>query len=399
MADTRPRSLAGRGRNLLKRLPLPSTTRGIWLFSTGAILLTMLGIEVISGVILAMFYVPTADAAWESIIHVLRNVKNGELIRNMHGIGASFFFLACYLHMFRAMYYAVYRKPYIGMWMFSVTLYVLLLVTAFLGYSLVWGQKSYWAATVITGFARALPFIGADVHKFVLGGYAIGTPTLGRFFVLHFLLPFVIIGMTLVHVRTVRSAYAKAIDTEFTPLESRRLLLDYTPTERDAVKITLFLMVFAWGLFFAPHYFSSADNFIEADPAVTPLVVVPEWYFLPLFSILRCFPGKLTGISLMCGAVVIFYFLPWLDTSNARFRHHGKWVKAGFALWVINMVWLGWLGSKTLAGPNLLDWLTGRGGEQGGVRPLSQLSTMLYFAWFVVVLPCRRRLEKQGGRR
>lgn len=395
--NQRPDTVAGQNIRIgrLKRLPRPEMARSLWFFAAGAILLVMLAIEVLSGIVLAMFYIPTLDRAWTSVIHVLRNVRHGELIRNVHAIGASLLFFACYLHMFRAMYYATYRKPYIKMWMISVTLYALLIMTAFLGYSLIGGQKSYWAATVITGFARAIPWIGADLQSFLIGGYAVGTPTLGRFFVLHFIIPFIIVGMSIVHVKTVRRAFADAIKKELTPQENQRLLLDYRLTDMDAVKITLFLMLFAWSVFFAPHYFSSADNFIKADPTVTPLIVAPEWYFLPLFSMLRAFPDELTGLFLMFGAVAIFYALPWLDTSNARFRNHSPWVKAAFILWIINMIWLGWMGSKALVGPDFIDWLSGRSDEAGWIRPLSQLSTLLYFAWFLVLLPCRHWLEPQ----
>ncbi|WP_437888408.1 cytochrome b [Phytobacter sp. V91] len=380
----------------LQRLPLPKTVRGIWLFSAGALLLLMLLVQTLSGIILAMFYISTVESAYASIIHIMRNVKHGELIRDAHMIGASLFFFACYLHMLRSMYYVVYRKPYLKMWMISVTLYLLLMVTAFLGYSLIWGQKSYWAATVITEFAHAVPVIGDDLHSLLIGGYALGTPTLGRFYVLHFILPFIIILMTVVHIRTVRHAYADAMKREFSAKDKCRLLFDYKMTHDDAVKITLFLMLFSWLLFFAPNYLSSADNYIPADPTVTPLIVAPEWYFLPLFSILRCFPGELLGISLMGGAVLVFYLLPWLDTSTSRFRHHSIIVKICFLLWVLNALFLGWLGSKALVGPDLIDWLSGRSDEQGWIRPASQLSTIIYFAWFLLLLPCRRFLEKQS---
>lgn len=380
----------------LKRLPLPTSVRGIWLFSAGALLLLMLAVQILSGIILAMFYIPTVESAYDSIIHIMRNVKHGELIRNAHMIGASLFFFACYLHMLRGMYYVVYRKPYLKMWMVSVTLYVLLMVTAFLGYSLIWGQKSYWAATVITEFARAVPFVGDDLHSLLIGGYSLGTPTLGRFYVLHFIIPFIIILMTVVHIRTVRHAYADAMKRELSTRDKSRLLFDYKMTDDDAVKIALFLMLFSWLLFFAPNYLSSADNFIQADPTITPLIVAPEWYFLPLFSILRCFPGELTGIGLMSGAVLVFYFLPWLDTSRSRFRHHSPVVKVCFLLWVLNALFLGWLGSKALVGPDLNDWLFGQSTEKGWIRPASQISTLLYFAWFLVLLPCRRFLEKQS---
>ncbi|MDM2930893.1 cytochrome b N-terminal domain-containing protein [Citrobacter sp. Cm046] len=379
-------------RNFQLRLPLPRSVSGLWVFAIGLILLVMLGVQILSGIVLAMFYVPTAESAFDSIIHIMRSVRHGELVRNMHATGASLFFFACYLHIFRAMYYNVYRKPYLKMWTISVTLYVLLMITAFLGYSLIWGQKSYWAATVITSFARAIPFIGDSLYTYLVGGYAPGTPTLGRFYVLHFIIPFAIVAVTIWHVRTVQSAFAHAMKKTFSAQESQRLLFDFRVTESDAIKLTLFLMLFTWFLFFAPHYLSSADNFIPADPTVTPTIVAPEWYFLPFFSILRCFPNELAGITAMCASVLIFYFLPWLDTSRARFRNYSKLVKVSFWIWVGNAFFLGWLGSKALVGPDLVD---GFNHDEGWIRAASQLSTLVYFAWFLIVLPCRRLLEKQ----
>lgn len=379
-------------RNFQFRLPLPRSVSGLWVFAIGLILLVMLGVQILSGIVLAMFYVPTAESAFDSIIHIMRSVRHGELVRNMHATGASLFFFACYLHIFRAMYYNVYRKPYLKMWTISVTLYVLLMITAFLGYSLIWGQKSYWAATVITSFSRAIPFIGDSLYTYLVGGYAPGTPTLGRFYVLHFIIPFAIVAVTIWHVRTVQSAFAHAMKKTFSAQESQRLLFDFRVTESDAIKLTLFLMLFTWFLFFAPHYLSSADNFIPADPTVTPAIVAPEWYFLPFFSILRCFPNELAGITAMCASVLIFYFLPWLDTSRARFRNYSKLVKVSFWIWVVNAFFLGWLGSKALVGPDLVD---GFNHEEGWIRAASQLSTLVYFAWFLIVLPCRRLLEKQ----
>ncbi|MDM2942051.1 cytochrome b N-terminal domain-containing protein [Citrobacter sp. Cm038] len=379
-------------RNFQLRLPLPRSVSGLWVFAIGLILLVMLGVQILSGIVLAMFYVPTAESAFDSIIHIMRSVRHGELVRNMHATGASLFFFACYLHIFRAMYYNVYRKPYLKMWTISVTLYVLLMITAFLGYSLIWGQKSYWAATVITSFARAIPFIGDSLYTYLVGGYAPGTPTLGRFYVLHFIIPFAIVAVTIWHVRTVQSAFAHAMKKTFSAQESQRLLFDFRVTESDAIKLTLFLMLFTWFLFFAPHYLSSADNFIPADPTVTPAIVAPEWYFLPFFSILRCFPNELAGITAMCASVLIFYFLPWLDTSRARFRNYSKLVKVSFWIWVVNAFFLGWLGSKALVGPDLVD---GFNHDEGWIRAASQLSTLVYFAWFLIVLPCRRLLEKQ----
>ena len=379
-------------RNFQLRLPLPRSVSGLWVFAIGLILLVMLGVQILSGIVLAMFYVPTAESAFDSIIHIMRSVRHGELVRNMHATGASLFFFACYLHIFRAMYYNVYRKPYLKMWTISVTLYVLLMITAFLGYSLIWGQKSYWAATVITSFARAIPFIGDSLYTYLVGGYAPGTPTIGRFYVLHFIIPFAIVAVTIWHVRTVQSAFAHAMKKTFSAQESQRLLFDFRVTESDAIKLTLFLMLFTWFLFFAPHYLSSADNFIPADPTVTPAIVAPELYFLPFFSILRCFPNELAGITAMCASVLIFYFLPWLDTSRARFRNYSKLVKVSFWIWVGNAFFLGWLGSKALVGPDLVD---GFNHDEGWIRAASQLSTLVYFAWFLIVLPCRRLLEKQ----
>lgn len=199
----------------------------------------MLGVQILSGIVLAMFYVPTADSAFDSIVHIMRAVRHGELVRNLHAIGASLFFFACYLHIFRAMYYNVYRKPYLKMWAISVTLYVLLMITAFLGYSLIWGQKLLGRHGYHQFRPRNTVRWRYAAHLLV-GGYAPGTPMLGRFYVLHFIIPFAIVAMTIWHVRTVQSAFAHAMKKTFTARESQRLLFDFRVTERDALKLTLF---------------------------------------------------------------------------------------------------------------------------------------------------------------
>ncbi|MGG4661998.1 cytochrome b [Providencia vermicola] len=380
---------------IFKAIPLPKTTRGLWFFGIGTILLLMLLVQIISGVILAMFYAPTAELAFDSIIHIVRNVNQGELVRNMHTIGASLFFAACYIHMFRGMYYSVYRRPYIKMWMVSVTLYVLLMVTAFLGYSLIWGQKSYWAATVMTEFSKAIPFVGGTIHEYVVGGFSAGTPMIGRFFVLHFIIPFIIVIFTIIHIRTVKQAFAKAIKQPFTEKQQQKLLFNFQITNDDMIKTTIFCMVFVWFLFFAPQYLMHADNFIKADPTVTPEIVAPEWYFLMFFSILRCFPNELVGLVAMFAAMLVFYFLPWLDNSKSRFRHYHPIIKTAFWLWVANAMLLTWLGSKALTGPDLINVFSENNQESGWVRPLSQASTLIYFAYFFIVLPSRRYIEVQ----
>lgn len=374
------------------RIFWPRSMSGFWIFATGSILLVVLGIQFISGIFLAMFYVPTHEQAFDSVINIMRNVYHGELLKNIHSIGASLLFFSCYFHIFRGMYYNVYRKPWIKMWMLSVTLYVLLMITAFLGYSLLWGQKSFWAVTVITRFIQEIPWFGNILYTYVVGDSVPGTPMLGRFFVIHFILPFIIIIATIFHIRTVQSAFAFVMKKTFSEKESQRLLFDYKITESDAIKITLFLMLFVWFLFFNPHYLSSPDNFIQADATVTPSIVAPEWYFLPFFSALRCFPDERLGLTAMCSAVLIFYFLPWLDSSRARFRHCSKLVKSAFWIWVINACFLGWLGTKPLAGPDIWD---GFSNTDGWTRAASQLSTILWFSWFLIVLPFRRFLEQQ----
>lgn len=379
-------------KEFIKRLSL---SKKLWHFGAGSLLILMLLIQIITGIFLAMFYVPTADLAFDSIIHIIRNIKSGELLRNAHAIGASLFFLACYLHIFRALYYNVYRRPYIKMWFISVSLYLLIMITAFLGYSLIWGQRSYWAATVITGFAKAIPFIGDTLHEYVTGGFAVGTPTLGRFYVFHFLIPLFIVLLSIIHIRTVKVAFADAMKKPLTPEELKHLLFNYHLTLGDFIKMTLFLMLFTWGVFFIPNALSHVDNFVKADPTVTPALVSPEWYFLTLFSILRCFSNELVGLGAMALAVGVFFLLPWLDTSKARFRNRSPIVILGFWLWILNAMFLGWLGSKALVGPSLMDWVLGTGKEAGWIRPASQLSTLFYFAYFFILMPLRFYLEKQ----
>lgn len=376
-----------------KTIRLPKSGWLLWSFGTGAILLVVLIIQIVTGLILAMYYIPTAEQAFDSIINIIRNINNGELIRNLHTIGASLFFVACYIHIFRGMYFSVYRRPFVRMWMISVTLYLLLIITAFLGYSLIWGQKSYWAATVMTELSKAIPFIGGNVHDLIVGGFSIGTPMLGRFYVFHFMIPFIIVIFTVIHIRTVQLAFSKAVKKPLTDKQQKKLLFNYKITNEDAIKVVLFLFVLVWFVFFSPQSLMHTDNFIKAESTITPEIVSPEWYFLTLFSILRCFPDELVGIAAMFGAIFVFYLLPWLDGSKSKFRNYNIYLKIIFFIWVCNAIFLGWLGSQALSGPDLINWLNHE--ESGWIRPASQLSTIIYFSYFFIVLPCRKFIEKQ----
>lgn len=374
---------------------MPRNAANLWRFGIGAILLFFLCFQIVTGLFLAMFYIPQEELAFQSVIHIIRNVNHGELIRNGHSIGASFFFFACYIHIFRGMYYGVYRKPHQKLWVLSVLLYFLMMVTAFLGYSLIWSQRSYWAAMVITRLVALVPGIGETLHSYLIGGYQLGTPTLGRFFVLHFMIPFIIVLFSVIHIRMIRIAHRKYVKTPETRLSPKGILLGYRITLKDAATTSLLLTIFVYFLFFVPHSLSHADNFVMADPTVSPTHVAPEWYFMPFFAMLRCIENEALGALAMFGAVGIFAFMPWLDTSRTRFRDYSMIFKVLFWIWIANAVFLGWLGSQPLEGDGLRTWLFSSPASGETNRVFSQLATLYYFAFFFILLPVRRFIEKQ----
>src|SRR5579863_9310502 len=277
--------------------PTPRNLNYWWTF--GAILSFMLVVQIVTGIVLVMHYTPDANLAFDSVEHIMRDVNFGWLLRYVHANGASMFFFAAYIHMFRGMYYGSYKEPREVLWILGVIIYLLMMATGFMGYVLPWGQMSYWAATVITNLFSAIPVVGDTIVTWLWGGYSVGNPTLQRFFSLHYLLPFVIVGVVVLHIwalHVVGQNNPAGVDPQ-----TEKDTVAFTPyaTLKDAVGIAVFSIVFAWFIFYMPNYLGEADNYIVANPGVTPPHIVPEWYYLPFYAILRSIPNKLAGVIAM----------------------------------------------------------------------------------------------------
>jgi ubiquinol-cytochrome c reductase cytochrome b subunit len=336
-------------------------------------------IMIVTGIFLAMNYTAHTSMAFDSVERIVRDVNFGWLLRNVHANGASMFFIVVYIHMFRGMYYGSYKKPRELLWMIGVAILLLMMATAFMGYVLPWGQMSYWGATVITNLFSAIPVVGQSIVTLLWGGFSVDNPTLNRFFSLHYLLPFVITGVVFLHV------VALHITGSNNPLgievKSEQDTLPFHPyyTVKDSVGICVFLMVFAVLVFFAPDYLGHADNYIPANPLVTPTHIVPEWYFLPFYAILRSVPSKLGGVILMFGSIAIMFVLPWLDTSPVRSAKFRPIFRVVTWLFVVVVIVLGAAGGKPPEG----IWVV-----------IARVCTAYYFLHFLVILPLLGKFEK-----
>ena len=357
--------------------PVPRNLNYLWTF--GGILSFMLVAQILTGVVLVMHYTPNALMAFESVEKIMRDVNYGWLLRYLHANGASMFFIAVYIHMFRGMYYGSYKAPREVLWILGVIILLLMMATAFMGYVLPWGQMSFWGATVITNLFSAFPLIGETIVTWLWGGFAVDNPTLNRFFSLHYLLPFMIAGVVGLHVwalHHVGQNNPAGVDIK----DIRRDTVPFTPyaTLKDGFALVLFLIFFSWFVFFTPNYLGHADNYIKANSLVTPAHIVPEWYFLPFYAILRAIPSKLGGVLAMFGAIAVLFVLPWLDTSRVRSGKYRPLFKQFFWVFVAVCVLLGWLGSKP---------------PEGLYVTLSRLATAYYFIHFLVILPLLGLLE------
>ena len=357
--------------------PTPRNLNYLWTF--GGILFLCLIAQIVTGVVLAMHYQPSDVAAFDAIEHIRRNVNYGWMIRNFHAVGASMFFIAVYIHIFRGLYYGSYKAPREILWILGVVILLLMMATAFMGYVLPWGQMSFWGATVITNLFSAIPVVGESTVTWLWGGFAVDNPTLNRFFALHYLLPFIIVAVVALHVVALH-IHGSNNPTGIDP-KGPQDTVPFHPyyTMKDGFGVVVFLIVFAAFVFFAPDYMGHPDNYIPADPLVTPAHIVPEWYFLPFYAILRAIPDKLGGVLAMFGAIAVLFILPWLDTSRVRsctFRPIYKWF---MLLLVVDVIVLGFCGANPPEG----FWV-----------PLSQLATLYYFAHFLVLLPILGKIER-----
>ena len=350
--------------------PTPRNLNYWWTF--GGILTVMLALQLVTGIVLAMHYTPHVDLAFNSVEQIMRDVNYGWLLRYLHANGASMFFLAAYIHMARGLYYGSYKEPREVLWILGVILFLLMIATGFMGYVLPWGQMSFWAATVITNLFSAIPVVGEAVVSWLWGGYAVGNPTLNRFYSLHYLLPFAIVGVVVLHV------WALHMVGQNNPAgvepKSEKDTVAFTPyaTIKDAFLIVVFFILFAWFVFYLPNTLGHPDNYIPANPAVTPTHIVPEWYYLPFYAILRAIPNKLLGVIALLASIVILAFLPWLDTSRVRSATYRPLYRQFFWIFIVVAIGLGWLGSKPAEGAYVIA---------------ARILTAYYFLHFLVILP------------
>src|SRR6201995_4168157 len=330
--------------------PTPRNLNYWWTF--GGILSFMLAVQIVTGIVLVMHYTPNVDLAFNSVEALTRDVNFGWLLRYIHANGASMFFLAVYIHMFRGLYYGSYKAPREVLWILGVIIYLLMVATAFMGYVLPWGQMSFWAATVITNLFSSLDQItgglkaGSHIATWLWGGFAVGDATLNRFFSLHYLLPFVIAGVVGLHI------WALHVPGNNNPLgidvKGPQDTVAFHPyyTSKDAFYVGLFAILFAFLVFFAPEFVGNPDNNIPANPVVTPSDIVPEWYLLPFYAMLRSIPQKLIGVLVLGGAIVTLAFIPWLDTSRGRSKRFRPLMKQFFWVFVVDCILLGYLGAQ-----------------------------------------------------
>jgi ubiquinol-cytochrome c reductase cytochrome b subunit len=350
--------------------PTPRNLNYLWTF--GGILTFCLAVQLATGIVLAMHYVATETAAFDSIEYIRRDVNYGWLLRSLHAVGASMFFLAVYIHIFRGLYYGSYKAPREVLWIIGVFIYLVMMATAFLGYTLPWGQMSFWGATVITNFFSAIPLVGEKVVTWLWGGYSVTGVTLNRFYSLHYLLPFVIAGLVVLHIWALHVVGQNNPTGIEIKTKSDSVPMSPFAVAKDIFALSVFAILFAWFVFYVPDYLGHADNYTEANPLVTPPHIVPEWYFLPFYAILRAIPSKLGGVIAMFSAIAILAFIPWLDSSRVRSSKYRPIYRWFFWLFVFSCLALGYLGAKPAEGEYVF-W--------------ARIFTFYYFAHFLLVMP------------
>ena len=385
-------------------IPTPKNLNWWWIW--GIVLVFALVIQIVTGIVLVMHYTPHVDLAFASVEHIMRNVNGGAVIRYVHMNGATLFFMAVYIHMFRGLFYGSYKAPREVTWIIGMLIYLVMMATGFLGYVLPWGQMSFWGATVITGFFGAIPFVGDTLQTWLLGGPAVDNATLNRFFSLHYLLPFVILGLVIVHVwafHTTGNNNPTGVEVRRgSKEEAEKDTLPFWPyfVIKDLFALAIVLLLFFAVVGFMPNYFGHPDNYIEANPLVTPAHIVPEWYYLPFYAILKSFTGdvwvvmfaswitggiidaKFFGVIAMFGSIFVMALAPWLDTSSVRSGRYRPMFKWWFYLLVVDFLALMWLGAQS---PD---------GLGGWVPALSLLASTYWFGYFFVILPILGVIEK-----
>lgn len=348
--------------------PQPVNLSYVWNF--GSLLALCLGIQIATGVILAMHYTPNVDLAFISVEHIMRDVNYGWMIRYIHANVASFFFIFVYLHIGRGLYYGSYKSPRVLLWSIGVIILVLMMGVAFLGYVLPYGQMSLWGATVITNMLSAIPWIGQDFVQFVWGGFSVNNATLNRFFSLHFLLPFVLAALAVMHMMALHthgSSNPLGISSNADKLPMHPYFIF-----KDLVTILAFFLALSIIVFYLPNAMGHSDNYIPANPMQTPPSIVPEWYLLPYYAILRSIPNKLLGVVAMLGSLLILLLMPILDTSRVRGSQFRPLMRFAFWVFVTDFFLLMFIGSQHAEEPYIT---------------IGAIATALYFSWFLVIVP------------
>ena len=354
--------------------PTPVNLNYMWSFGSTAGL--CLVIQIITGIFLAMHYTPHIDLAFSSVEHIMSDVNNGWLIRYLHANGASMFFIVVYSHIFRGLYYGSYMSPRENLWASGVIIFLLMIATSFMGYVLPWGQMSFWGATVITNLFSAVPFIGSSIVEWLWGGFCVSNATLNRFFSLHYLMPFVIAGLAIVHLSLLHK------DGSNNPLGSGTNVdtISFYPYfyTKDLFSFLILVTLFSFFVVYFPNALGHADNYIPANPLSTPAHIVPEWYFLPFYAILRSIPDKLGGVVAMIGAILILLLLPFINTSKIRSSKFRPIFSVAYWFFAANFLLLGWIGQKPVESPYI---------------EVGMFSTAFYFIFLLVLVPAIGVLE------
>lgn len=354
--------------------PSPITLTYAWSF--GSLAGICLVIQMLSGIFLAMHYTPHIDLAFNSVEYIMRDINNGWLIRYIHANGASMFFILIYAHICRGLYYGSYMKPRELLWCSGVLLFFLMMGTAFTGYVLPWGQMSFWGATVITSMVTAIPIAGQPIVQWLWGGYTVGNPTLNRFFSIHFFLPFLIAGISIIHLALLHKEGSNNPIGSDTGIDD----LPFYPyfAAKDIFAFFCFMLFFATFVFYFPNVLNHPDNYIPADPLHTPAHVVPEWYFLPYYAILRSIPHKAGGILAMVGAILVLFLIPFIDSSYVRNTTYRPIFKICFWLFIADFIILMWIGQKPVRDTYIF---------------VGQIATFYYFAFFLILIPVVGKIE------
>ena len=357
--------------------PVPASISYLWNF--GSLALICLVVQVITGIFLAMHYAANTELAFLSVEHIMRDINYGWAIRYIHANGASMFFLVVYVHIFRGLYYGSYLYPRQLVWGIGVIILLVMIGTAFMGYVLPWGQMSFWAATVITNLASAIPVIGTDIVYWLWGGFSVDNATLNRFFSFHYTLPFILIGLVAVHIILLHENGSN------NPLGTPIINIDKAPftpyfTIKDIFGAIIFFILFSYLVFFDPNLLGHPDNYIPANPLVTPAHIVPEWYFLPFYAILRSIPNKLGGVILLLSAILVLLIMPFIVKSEIRSSQFRPFTAIFFWFFLGDCLLLGWLGGKPVEAPFIF---------------LGQFCTLFYFLYFLVILPLLSQIESR----